>query len=73
VTIFWRQLSENVSHFNGGTSDTLDVLKRVFGSQIRKSDVRTLEAMAVSASDEFYAEVADIVRRNGDIEIWGEY
>jgi len=73
VTIHWRPTTDKGRYFEGGTSSSLDVLKRTFGSTIGESDVKALRAMAKAANDQFYNEVADIVQQIGEIEIWGEY
>ncbi len=73
VTICWRPTSEIPKHFEGGTSSSLEVLKGVFHGKISEKHVDTLRAMAASARDEFYNEIADKVEQVGEIEFWGEY
>lgn len=73
VTIHWRPIDDKRSHFRGGTTTSLDRLKKIFGNTIKPSHVETLRAMGIAAQDGFYDEVADLVEHIGAIEIWGEY
>jgi len=73
VTIHWRPATDIGKSFDGGTSKTLEILKSVFGKRIILAHVDSLRAMAAATNDQFYNEVADIVERVGEIEIWGEY
>jgi hypothetical protein len=73
VSIHWRPTGEIYRHFSDGTSSQLTVLNSVFGPKIQTSDIRVLRAMAVASGQKFYDEVADVVEKNGDIQVWGEW
>lgn len=73
VTIHWRPTTDKGKHFKNGTSTSLANLKRAIGSTIGPADIDKLHAMAIAAEDAFFSEVAEIVERVGEIEIWGEY
>lgn len=72
VTICYRPTSQLPFHL-GGTSSSLERLHRAIGRTVRPSDVAALRAMSVAAGDEFYNEVADVVEKHGEIDVWGEY
>lgn len=72
-TICWRPVASTRQRFEHGTSNSLNALKEVFGPAVSQADVRALRAMAIATSNEFYAEVADIVEKFGAIEFWGEF
>lgn len=73
VTIHWRPTEDRGRHFSGGTSESLDRLKTVFGRVIHKNQAVTLRAMEVASNNAFYGEVASVVEEIGEIEFWGEY
>lgn len=73
VTICWRPKSEKPNHFANGTSNGLTKLRKVFAETVSTADIPALRAMAIATDDGFYAEVADVVEKVGDIEVWGEY
>lgn len=73
VTIHWRPVSEKSAYFRSGTSTSLDKLKRTFGNRITEADMPALHSMCIAASDPFYDEVAQIIERVGEIEVWGEH
>lgn len=73
VTINWRPTNMNNKHFDGGTSSSLEVLKRTFGQTIEPANIPALRGMATATNDKFYDEVADVVEQVGEIEIWGTY
>jgi hypothetical protein len=73
ITICWRPVTKTDKHFGGGTSTSFEKLQLVFGTRLSVNDVKALRAMAEAADDVFYREVADVVEREREIEIWGEY
>lgn len=73
VTIHWRPVDDKGKHFQGGTSDSFDKLRTVFGNTIEAKGAVMLRAMEVASGNDFFGEVASVVEQYGDIEIWGEY
>ena len=73
ITIRWRPATDNGRAFTSGTSHSFECLKEACGQVVEPHHVPMLRAMARAARDTFYDEVADIVERNGKIEIWGTY
>jgi hypothetical protein len=73
VTIYWRPASDTAKSFKGGTSSVLKALQDTFGQTITSANIPELRAMARAANDPFYDEVAAVVERVGDIEVWGEW
>jgi hypothetical protein len=73
VTIYWRPTAKGDKHFRNGTSTSLEKIKLMFGSRLTTNHVLALRAMTEASDDTFYREVADVVEKEGEIEIWGEY
>lgn len=75
VTIRYRPINGKDPSFKGGTSDSLEKLKEIFGTQINPGeDVRVLRGMAKATKYEFYDEVADAVETlNVPLTFWGEW
>jgi hypothetical protein len=73
LTIYWRPASDTAKSFKGGTSSALKALQDTFGRTITSANIPELRAMARAANDPFYDEVAAVVERVGDIEVWVEW
>lgn len=71
VAIHWRPLGDQGKIFRGGTSTSLEILKRTFGNELIENAIPVLRGMA--ELDKFYDEVADIVETVGAIKVWGVY
>jgi len=73
VTICWRPIGQKNRRFNKGVSSQLNILHDIFGTSIPIKAIFTLRAMEKVCGTGFYGEVADILEKHGEINVWGSH